>query len=83
MYKYNHNLLPNDYDFKCIMNNELHHCNTPSSSLCHLPTPKTTRFKNSLHFKGPALWNDIPLRIRSASSLEVTKLVEILFCVKL
>ena len=73
MYKYHHHLLPHDYDFNCTVNNELHQYNTRSNTLYHLPRPRTTRFKFSMLYKGPALWNVLPNNIKCASSLQVAK----------
>ena len=73
MYKYSHHLLPCDYDFECTTINKLHHYNTRSNDLYRLPRPRISRFKFSLLYKGPALWNNLPHSIKCASSLQVAK----------
>ena len=75
MYKYSHHLLPCDYDFECTTINKLHHYNTRSNDLYRLPRPRISRFKFSLLYKGPALWNNLPHSIKCASSLQVAKLL--------
>ena len=54
-----------------ILNLQIHNYNTRNSVNYHYPKLRTTCMKNSIFFKGPELWNTIPLDIRSSKSIRI------------
>ena len=73
MYKYHNNLLPNSYNGKFKSNREFHQYQTKSASLYHIPKPRTNKFKMSLMYKGPILWNNLSVDIRNSEPLSLLK----------
>jgi hypothetical protein len=75
IYKAIHGLAPDfllDYiTFKFeIMDNSLRSCN---NSELYIPKPENDKFKKSLLYSGPKLWNTLPLNIRKANSISEFK----------
>ena len=56
------------------LNSDVHSCNTRNALNYHLPKIRTTSMKNSLFFKGPVIWNSIPLEIRKSKTLNLFKI---------
>ena len=80
MYKYYSQMLPVAYDFNCVVNNEIHEHNTRFSVNYHVPKPRTNKFKFSMLFKGPYLWNGLPASVKKSSSLtDAKKLLKLYF----
>ena len=52
---------------------DLHSYNTRGSLNFHLPQIRTTVAKNSIFFKGPTIWNNLPIHIKSSPSLNIFK----------
>ena len=73
MYKLNHALLPVNYEFFCITNSEIHSYNTRSKTFYHVPKPRTVKFKFSISFSGPSLWNELPENVKCAPTLSTAK----------
>ena len=49
--------------------NELHQNFTRSASLHLLPKPRTNKFKMSLAYRGPTIWNSLNKEIKNSASL--------------
>ena len=73
MYKYKYNLLPRGFEGKYIYNTDVHQYNTRQSRLFHLPQATSDRFKMSLYFRGPSIWNALPLSVQEIPSLQSFK----------
>ena len=73
MYNYCHDHLPNLFDgfFQGI--NEVHDRNTRQSNELHVKFARTDVRKFSLRIHGARIWNDIPMYIKHATSVNVFK----------
>jgi hypothetical protein len=75
MYKATHDLLPHHIDnnftmIKDIMNREPREKNKMN---LYVPKPNCELFKKSLMYKGPKIWNELPIELKQASSLHAFK----------
>ena len=72
MYKFNNDLLPENFQeyFKYVRS--IHHHNTRmSSNLCMYPIKTNTKFsKSTLKYKGVEIWNSIPLKVKTLPSIK-------------
>jgi len=73
MYKYENNLLPKCFCNKYSKINSLHQYDTRQKDLYYHELCCTNRFKSSLYYKGPKLWNTLPTYLREVVSLDVFK----------
>ena len=73
MYKLCNNLLPVDFKIAYTLNCEVHSYNTRSSAMFHLPKPRIDKFKFSISFAGPCLWNNLLDKVNLAHSLVAVK----------
>jgi len=65
--------IPTSLSNKFHFNFEIHSYGTRQSSHFHVPLIKTSVSKNSIFFKGPILWNELPLHVRSSPTLNTFK----------
>ena len=56
-----------------VLNSNVHCHNTRNSVNYHLPKIRTNISKNSIFFKGPVLWNQIPPDLKNSPSLNCFK----------
>ena len=61
-------LLPPYILSKFSLNNSFHEYNTRSATNFHLPKIRTNVAKNSIYFKGPIVWNNIPTHLKNKPS---------------
>ena len=66
-------LLPPYITAKFSLNNSIHNYMTRTASNFHLPQIRTNVSKNSIFFRGPILWNNIPINIKNSPSLNSFK----------
>ena len=66
-------LLPVAMLSKFVLNSNVHCHNTRNSVNYHLPKIRTNISKNSIFFKGPVLWNQIPPDLKNSPSLNCFK----------
>ena len=73
MYNYCHDHLPNLFDGFFQRINEVHDRNTRQSNELHVKFARTDVRKFSLRMHGARIWNDIPMHIKHATSVNVFK----------
>ena len=73
MYKYEYGLLPSGFHAKYTKNEVIHGHNTRQAILYHLPQIGTNRFKTSLYYRGPKIWNCLPNYLREIQTLPAFK----------
>jgi hypothetical protein len=73
MYKYVNDLLPVTFMNKFILVSDVHSYNTRTAGHFIEPTAMTQSFKTSMQYKGPKLWNVLPLLLKQSTSLKVFK----------
>ena len=73
MYKFHRSQLPTCFDNYFEQNSIHHEHNTRSAGLYRLPLFSTKNCQQSILFKGPKIWSNIPDRIRQSSSLRTFK----------
>ena len=73
MYKYCNNGLPDIFNDFFQRNSEIHNINTRQSNDLHVPFARLDVRKFSLKIHGATIWNDIPMCIKLASSVNVFK----------
>ena len=65
--------IPNNISELFCYNADIHSYNTRGSSNFHLPKIRTSLAKNCIFYKGPIIWNKLPLFVKSSPSLSVFK----------
>ena len=73
MYNYCHDHLPNLFDGFFQRINEVHDRNTRQSNELYVKFARTDFRKFSLKIHGARIWNDIPMYIKHATSVNVFK----------
>ena len=75
MYKYHHHLLPASFNDYFVLNSRVHDHYTRSTNKnnYYLPNINTNIRKFGIKFSGPAVWNKIPIDIKSLASLYSVK----------
>ena len=73
MYNYGHDHLPNLFDGFFQRTNEVHDRNTRQSNELHVKFARTDVRKFSLRIHGARIWNNIPMHIKHATSVNVFK----------
>lgn len=73
MYKYENNMLPSSWHNKFKTNLDVHMYNTRSAMSYHLPKPRTEKYKCSISYRGPNIWNSLPNNIKKCNSLSQVK----------
>ena len=69
-----HNLVVSkSFNNKFMLNSDIHNYNTRSSTLFNQSKCRTNRFKNSITYRGPKVWNELPEYIRYSPTLNVFK----------
>ena len=66
-------IIPPSLSNKFILNSEIHSYGTRQSFHFHLPLIKTSVSKNSIFFKGPIIWNELPSSVKSSPTLNTFK----------
>ena len=69
MYRYLHNQLPSTFQDFFQLNINIHSYSSRNLSSLHIPFARTNTRLSSIQCTGPRCWNNIPLSIRSAPSL--------------
>ena len=71
MYSYHHNLLPCSFPNLFLRSNQVHHYETQLTSQyrCHFCRTNIKQF--SILYRGPTVWNSLPITLTSASSIFV------------
>ena len=59
--------------FNFQLRNSFHHYNTRNHSSIALPQPRSAILRNSIFFRGPSIYNDLPENIKSAPTLNSFK----------
>ena len=65
--------LPNIISHHFNLNNKIHTYSTRNAFNFHYPKLRTTSMLNSIFYKGPQIWNNIPPEIRLSKSISVFK----------
>jgi len=73
MYKYVNDLLPRSFKNKFVSANQIHSYSTRESCLYRLPLCRTEHYKCALQYRGPLIWNALPIDIRLALTLNSMK----------
>lgn len=73
MYLCFNNLIPKSISICFKLKSEIHDYNTRNPLDYNLPLARTNISMNSIFYKGPKIWNDLPLNIKSSPSLNVFK----------
>ena len=75
MYKALHNLSPTYISSKFTYTNTIHQVNLRSSSdsTLYIPKPNLEIFRKGLAYSGPRIWNNLPISVRNAPSLDSFK----------
>ena len=66
-------LLPRSMSCKFTFNYEIHSYETRNAGNFHFPKIRTNVSKNTVYFKGPVLWKNIPINIKNSTSLNIFK----------
>ena len=69
MYRYHHNTLPNKLGLIFNRNNEIHNYNTRHSNDPYKQRKLTAKATQSISYKGPNLWNNLPLNIKQSKTI--------------
>ena len=69
MYRFHSRQLPKTFDHMFQLNSAIHNYPTRISSNIHLLNPKTNLAHKSIRHAGPDIWNNIPLNVRSYSTI--------------
>ena len=67
------NYIPNSISEFFCYNADVHSYKTRGASNFHLPKVRTSLAKNCIFFKGPKIWNSLPVYIKTSPSLNVFK----------
>ena len=75
MYKFINKLLPPNLmkNFQLVSDHHKYNARSATSNNISLSMPHSELYKQSLNYLGPALWNSLPLQIRSSASLDSFK----------
>ena len=73
MHKYAHGLLPDSFNDKYMLNNKCHNYSTKSPTLRNNPQYTTNRLKNSIPYRGPDVWNNLPVNPRLTTAINMFK----------
>jgi hypothetical protein len=73
MYKFNNNLLPENFNNYFIKNSTIHRHNTRHADNLHLPFSNTVVRFISIKSRGPRVWNALADDLKLACSLAVFK----------
>ena len=73
MFKFANKLLPKCFWNKFVLNSELHTYSTRGASHYCCPKVRTAKYKTSLHYRGPLVWNYLPSDLKIISTLECFK----------
>ena len=73
MHKYEHNILPSSFNHKYILNSGRHGYETRTSSNYYIPKPRIEKFKYSLAYRGPYIWNNLPQSLKLINNLDSFK----------
>ena len=73
MYKYLNEMLPTKFCSKFLCNRDVHKYDTRQSNIYHVPKPRIEIMKQSISYRGPVLWNNLPLKIQQAGTLSCFK----------
>ena len=74
MYQCVNKLMPDHFVQLFNNNQNVHNYNTRSSSLIHLPRPRTLSYQHNIRYIGPKKWNNLSNDIRNAPSLNCFKI---------
>ena len=69
MYLCNNKLLPTSIISYFQLNKNIHEHQTRSSNHFHFPLTKTSTYQNTIFYKGPLIWNGLPIAIRQSRTL--------------
>ena len=83
MFKFLNSLLPNSFNIMFNRNNEVRGHNTRRTNYFHLDYSRTEFFQNTIRFKGPYHYNNIPLNITQSTSLSSFKNLYFKFLINL
>ena len=73
MCKINHGLLPDASNYNFTLVNQIHQYNTRKSKWYHVSKLNTTKYKFSISYRGPKVYNELPHNIKNVQSLGQAK----------
>ena len=73
MYSYHHNLLPNSFHDLFLSSNQVHQYETRLASQYRPHFHKTNIKQFSILYRGPQIWNSLPISLISSPSISVLK----------
>ena len=73
MYKYNKNCHPNALNNICTSNSDIHSHNTRHCQDQHIAMRRLHSTSKSFICQGPEMWNNIPVSVKSAKSVNSCK----------
>ena len=73
MYSYHHNLLPNSFHDLFLSSNQVHQYETRLASQYRLHFCRTNIKQFSILYRGPKIWNSLPVSLINSPSISVFK----------